>query len=48
MDKPFTSQLRIITASISGGIIPKVTHTEIKEYETSGFPAIEAMMTGPV
>jgi len=47
-DKPSVNHFRIVIARMIGGINPKVMHTEINEYETSGLPAIEEMTNGPV
>jgi hypothetical protein len=38
----------MVMARIMGGIIASVTQTEISEYDTSGFPDIDEMITGPV
>jgi hypothetical protein len=47
-DKPSVSHLRMVIANRMGGIIASVRQTEISEYDTSGFPEIEEMITGPV
>jgi hypothetical protein len=38
----------MVMARMMGGIIPRVIQTEIKEYETSGLPEIDEIITGPV
>ena len=47
-DKPSVSHLRMVMARIIGGIMPRVRHTEINEYEASGLPDIDEITTGPV
>jgi hypothetical protein len=38
----------MLTAKIIGGIMPRVRHTEISEYEASGLPDMDERTTGPV
>jgi hypothetical protein len=47
-DKPSVSHFRMVTARIIGGIMASVRHTEINEYEASGLPDMEEIITGPV